>query len=86
MRTQCLEASNEWQKLVILTNAASKEKAALVYEELYMDHAISFYQGENGYPSFISPVQCQAAQELDPEWAPPPGGDEYSVLLDSGRW
>lgn len=75
MRTQCLGASNEWQKLVMLTNAASKEKAALVYEELYMDHAISFYKGENGYPSFLSPVQCQAAQELDPECAPPPSAD-----------
>lgn len=54
-RTACLEASNEWQKLVTVTNAASREKAALLYEQMYMGEAIDFYRGTSGYPLFLSP-------------------------------
>jgi len=32
-RTACLDASNKWQKLVIVTNAAIHEKSALRCEE-----------------------------------------------------
>lgn len=63
-RTECLEASNEWRKLVTVTNAASEEKVALLHEELYMDAAIKFYRGEAGYPAFLSPWANRCAPSL----------------------